>query len=159
MSQFFGVRFTRHLHVGFGLAACVADMVALRCAVGFFSAHRLAYEMTYGASIASGDVLDHLCKEKSCVNPSHLEPVSQQENVLRGRGACALNARKIVCPRCGLSYEGENLIVVEGKYRACRNCKRRDDRNRYYRDKKKRLAEIADRRKRKKGIYEQQASR
>ena len=44
--------------------------------------HRLAYELEFGP-IPEGLVIDHLCSEKSCCNPFHLEPVTQHENVLR----------------------------------------------------------------------------
>lgn len=47
------------------------------------TAHRIAYEMLIGP-IPEGLVIDHLCRNKSCVNPAHLEAVSQRENVLRG---------------------------------------------------------------------------
>lgn len=46
-------------------------------------AHRIAYELTKGF-IPEGLVIDHLCREPSCVNPSHLEVVTHRENVLRG---------------------------------------------------------------------------
>lgn len=47
------------------------------------SAHRFVYEQTKG-SIPAGLELDHLCKNKGCVNPDHLEPVTRKENVRRG---------------------------------------------------------------------------
>src|ERR1019366_4519713 len=48
-------------------------------------AHRVAYELFVGP-IPEGLQLDHLCRVRSCVNPQHLEPVSQQENIRRGLG-------------------------------------------------------------------------
>ena len=50
-------------------------------------AHRVAYEMTKG-SIPAGLVIDHLCRVHCCVNPDHLEAVTQAENVRRG-AVCA----------------------------------------------------------------------
>jgi hypothetical protein len=47
-------------------------------------AHRVAYERVFGP-IEEGLTLDHLCREKACVNPDHLEPVSPQENIKRGQ--------------------------------------------------------------------------
>ncbi len=49
-----------------------------------YQAHRLLYEQVVG-SIPGGLVLDHLCGVRRCVNPDHLEPVSQAENTRRGR--------------------------------------------------------------------------
>lgn len=46
-------------------------------------AHRVAYEMLVGP-IPDGLVIDHLCRQTLCVNPAHMEPVSQGENVRRG---------------------------------------------------------------------------
>lgn len=47
-------------------------------------AHRVAYENLVGP-IPSGLELDHLCRVRACINPKHLEPVTRQENVLRGQ--------------------------------------------------------------------------
>lgn len=48
-------------------------------------AHRAIYELLVGP-VASGNVLDHLCRERSCVNPHHMEPVTMKINTERGRG-------------------------------------------------------------------------
>jgi hypothetical protein len=48
-------------------------------------AHRLFYEERYGP-IPEGHQLDHLCRQPACVNPAHLEPVTQTENIRRGAG-------------------------------------------------------------------------
>lgn len=58
-------------------------------------AHRGVYELLVGP--ITEKTLDHLCRVRSCVNPDHLEPVSYQENILRGEGASAVNARKTHC--------------------------------------------------------------
>jgi len=50
----------------------------------FYKAHRFAYETVVGP-IPEGLTLDHLCRVRRCVNPDHLEPVTNQENLLRGR--------------------------------------------------------------------------
>lgn len=52
-------------------------------------AHRFSYELLIGA-IPDNLALDHLCRIRNCVNPSHLEPVTQQVNILRGDGRAAL---------------------------------------------------------------------
>lgn len=46
-------------------------------------AHRAAYELHIG-SIPDGLELDHLCRVRSCCNPTHLEPVTRRENLMRG---------------------------------------------------------------------------
>lgn len=55
---------------------------------GSVAAHRLAYQL-YRGEIDDGLVIDHLCRNRRCVNPSHLEPVTQGENVKRGYQAKA----------------------------------------------------------------------
>lgn len=57
-------------------------------------AHRVAYELLVGP-IPDGLVLDHLCFNTRCVNPTHLEPVTQYENVMRGRGHIAAQMRAL----------------------------------------------------------------
>lgn len=49
------------------------------------AAHRVSYELING-TVAHGFVLDHLCRNKPCVNPEHLEPVTRVENLLRTFG-------------------------------------------------------------------------
>ena len=61
-------------------------------------AHRVAWEIAFGP-IPEGLVIDHLCREKLCVNPNHLDPVTQRINVLRGVGPIAQNAVKTHCVR------------------------------------------------------------
>ena len=91
---------------------------------GMQYAHRLSYEWTIGP-IPPGLQLDHLCRVRECVNPSHLEPVTNRENILRGFGFAALNARKTHRPqRHPLS--GDNLYVRIDQHgsrlRTCRVC-------------------------------------
>lgn len=67
-------------------------------------AHRLAYQLLTGIELRSDLELDHLCRNRACVNPDHLEEVSARVNGLRGVGIAALNARKQCCPRCGSEF-------------------------------------------------------
>lgn len=53
-------------------------------------AHRVAYRLAVGP-VPAGKVLDHLCRNPSCINPEHLEPVTMRENILRGTGPAAFN--------------------------------------------------------------------
>ena len=84
-------------------------------------AHRLAYELAVGP-IPDGLVIDHLCKNPRCVNPEHLEPVTRGENVLRGVGPTAENARKSECKR-GHPLTPENLAPSKQGWRVCRACR------------------------------------
>jgi hypothetical protein len=72
-------------------------------------AHRAVYELLRG-NIPVGLQLDHLCRNRACANPLHLEAVSQRENLLRGAGVCALNAHKTVCKR-GHAFDDANTVL------------------------------------------------
>ena len=65
-------------------------------------AHRWAFEAANGRS-PKGQV-DHLCRVRHCVRPSHLDDVTQRENLLRGQTIPAAHAAKKECPRCGANY-------------------------------------------------------
>jgi hypothetical protein len=80
--------------------------------------HRLVYEMFAGPA-ADGMVLDHLCRVRHCANVSHLEPVTDRLNILRGISPSAVNATKTNC-LCGREYDGVN---VNGS-RTCSECHR-----------------------------------
>jgi len=71
---------------------------------------------------AAGTVLDHLCRNRACCNPDHLEPVTGRENIMRGVGPTAINARKTHCVHGHLFDEG-NTIVRKGGGRECRACR------------------------------------
>lgn len=91
------------------------------------ASHRFAYELHVGR-IAPSKRLDHLCsrldfsgvrtvRNRHCVNPNHLEAVSEKQNTLRGAGPSATNARKQTCP-VGHEYSGRDK---RGR-RICRTC-------------------------------------
>lgn len=86
--------------------------------------HRVSYAMHHG-STPEDRVLDHLCRNRQCVNPLHLEPVTIGENVLRGDGVNAVALRENVCKR-GHELTGDNVKMMTGKNgkpkRTCRTC-------------------------------------
>jgi hypothetical protein len=90
-------------------------------------AHRFAYTMLRG-EIPGGLVLDHLCRTPACVNPSHLEPVTNRENSLRGEGPRLAALQRIDQTFCkhGHPLFGENLYrnPTTG-HRYCRICIKR----------------------------------
>ena len=84
-----------------------------------YQAHRVAYELAVGL-IPDGMQLDHLCRNRRCCNPAHLEPVTNRENQMRGFGVSGVNARKTHCPQ-GHEYTPDNLRGSK-PYRQCRAC-------------------------------------
>lgn len=60
-------------------------------------AHRWSYE-SLRADIPTGLVIDHLCRNPSCVNPWHMEPVTNRVNIIRGTAPPAANAKRTHCP-------------------------------------------------------------
>jgi len=101
---------------GYGLI-CINGIKGLK-------AHVIEWEKINGP-VPDGLVLDHLCRNRACVNHLHLEPVTPKVNTLRGVGPTALNARKTQCKR-GHELTGANLTTHKYK-RACRICQREHD--------------------------------
>lgn len=100
-------------------------------------AHRYVYEHLIGPILAQ--TLDHLCRVTLCVNPDHLEPVSMSENLRRGNGVTAKNARKTHC-KYGHEFTPENTYTHKTKNgigRACKMCHKR-----YKQEAKDRAAQV-----------------
>lgn len=97
-------------------------------------AHRLAYEVLIGP-IPAGLTLDHLCRNRACCNPTHLEPVTIGENVMRGDAISARYAARTHCSEGHPLVEG-NLARYDfevRKHRTCLTCLNASRRRRYAR--------------------------
>lgn len=99
---------TGHTRLGYGLFWNGSKMV---------SAHRYAYEMLVG-EIPAGLGLDHLCRVTECVNPAHLEPVTQLENVRRGHRARG----PVTHCRRGHLFTAETTYTDNRGRRQCKAC-------------------------------------
>jgi hypothetical protein len=120
-------RFLEKVSVGDG---CWEWQGALRDGYGIFrhpslpsqQAHRIAYELLEGP-IPPGLELDHLCRNRRCIRPDHLEPVTHKVNLLRGEGFAAKRAAQTHCTH-GHELAGDNVYLYRG-LRQCRSCHKR----------------------------------
>ena len=83
-------------------------------------AHRISYRI-YVGQIPENMEIDHKCRNPSCINPAHLEPVLHKENIYRSNTIMGINARKTSCKR-GHPLEGHNLVISSVGTRQCRTC-------------------------------------
>lgn len=85
-------------------------------------AHRLMYQLFIGP-IADTLTIDHLCRVRCCVNPHHMEAVTQGQNTLRGNSFSGINARRTHCPQAH-PYSQDNTYTDPTGARHCKICKR-----------------------------------
>lgn len=113
-------------------------------------AHRLNYERAHGP-IPDGLLVGHVCHDRDltcpggpscfhrrCVNPSHLEAMTMQQNIRGGRARAAVNARRTQCVH-GHAFDEVNTQFRPDGRRACRACHRARGRERYAKRKKEAL--------------------
>lgn len=103
------------------------------------AAYRWIWERNEGP-IPQGMELDHLCRNRACVNLLHLEVVTHRENVRRGHGVPGVNARRTHCIR-GHEFTAENTVINSKGNRNCLICLRVAgvEKNRRYRARQKAL--------------------
>ena len=87
-----------------------------------FRAHRVSYFLAHG-TIDNTLVIDHLCKNKRCVNPGHLELVTEAVNALRSDAPPAVNARKVACDNGHPLTDGNVYVWPSTGYKTCLTCR------------------------------------
>lgn len=87
------------------------------------AAHRVSFALRVG-TVPEGKEIDHLCRNRACVAPDHLEAVTHRANMLRGETIAAKNSKKTHC-KSGHEFSDENTYITPAGVRQCRPCKNR----------------------------------
>lgn len=97
-----------------------------------FYVHRVMYELDIGP-IPEGLEIDHLCRNRACCNPLHLEAVTRAENIARGAAPAVMKEKAKRKTHCSHGHElyGDNLYVRPNGDRCCRACNATRGRKRY----------------------------
>lgn len=85
-------------------------------------AHRIVYELLV-EKVPKDLQCDHVCRNRLCANPAHIDIVTARENTLRGLGLAAANSKKTHCQN-GHELAGTNLIITSNGGRQCKKCLR-----------------------------------
>lgn len=87
-------------------------------------AHRWTYK-TFKGQLIDGLVMDHLCRNRKCVNPEHLEQVTMRENTIRGIAGQHMREKSLLQTHCinGHEFTTDNTRIVNGAYGKARVCK------------------------------------
>lgn len=117
-------------------------------------AHRWSYEYHVG-HIPDGFQIDHLCRNRKCVNPGHLEAVTPRVNVMRSMSPAAANAQKTHCIRGHLL--SEDNVYASGHGRTCKKCRKITSDNNY-RTKSQEARDAANERRRQRRALARKAS-
>lgn len=86
------------------------------------NSHKWLYERNK-KRVPKNKQLDHLCRNRACVNPDHLEIVTFKQNILRGISPSAINAKKTHCKK-GHILDGDNLYINPTNARVCKTCRK-----------------------------------
>jgi len=113
-----------------------------------FSAHRVSYEI-FNGPLRSELVIDHMCRNRACVNPNHLREVTENENALENNSSpLAINSQKTHCIH-GHEFTPSNIARQKNGGRKCRICKARSEAKVYA----KGLGALRKRKKELKGLF------